>query len=105
MILAFQRWIICAHEQVPRDMDVFCACTQIFDFQLCIICKSLLRFGESVSAQNPTMVRRDYFYVSIKGIIQIVIWNFCAYTENDSTSLLRICVYAQIILALEDFVI
>ena len=58
MILAFQRSIICAHEQVPRDMDVFCACTQIYDFQLCIICKSLLRFGESVSAQNPTMVRR-----------------------------------------------
>ena len=30
MILAFQRWIICTYEQVPRDMDVFCIHTQIF---------------------------------------------------------------------------
>ena len=26
----FQRWIICAHKQVPWDMDVFCVRTQIF---------------------------------------------------------------------------
>ena len=30
MILAFQRWIPCAYEQVPRDMDVFCVHMQIF---------------------------------------------------------------------------
>ena len=30
MILAFHCWLICAYEQVPRDMDVFCVCTQIF---------------------------------------------------------------------------
>ena len=30
MILAFQRWIICAYEQVPRDKDVFWVRTQIF---------------------------------------------------------------------------
>ena len=30
MILTFQRWIICAHKQVPWDMDVFCLRTQIF---------------------------------------------------------------------------
>ena len=30
MILAFQRWIICAYEQVPRDMDLFCLRTQLF---------------------------------------------------------------------------
>ena len=63
MILAFQRWIICAYEQVPRGMDVFCVRTQIFlkmllTFQRWIICTSLLRFDESISAQNPTMVRR-----------------------------------------------
>ena len=45
MILAFQRWILCAHNQVglPWDMDVFCVCTQIFlkiilAFQRWIIC-------------------------------------------------------------------
>ena len=30
MILAFQRWIIFAHKQVPWHMDVFCVRTQIF---------------------------------------------------------------------------
>ena len=30
MILAFQRWVICAYEEVPRDKDVFCVHTQIF---------------------------------------------------------------------------
>ena len=29
MILAFQRWIICIYEHVPRDMDEFYVCTQI----------------------------------------------------------------------------
>ena len=63
MILSFQRWIICAYEQVPRGMDVLCVHTQIFlkmflIFQRWIICTSLLRFGESISAQNPAMVRR-----------------------------------------------
>ena len=43
VILAFQRSIICAYEQEPRDMDVFCVCTQIFlimilAFQRWIIC-------------------------------------------------------------------
>ena len=63
MIWAFQRWIICVYEQVPRDMDVLCVRTQIFQkcfliFQRLIICMSLLRFDESVSPQNPTMARR-----------------------------------------------
>ena len=35
---SFQRWIFCAYEQVPRDMDVFCVCTQLFLKQRCIIC-------------------------------------------------------------------
>ena len=30
MILAFQRWIICAHKQVPLDIDAFCVRMQIF---------------------------------------------------------------------------
>ena len=30
MILAFQHWVICAYEQVPSDLDVFCVRTQIF---------------------------------------------------------------------------
>ena len=48
MILAFQRWIICAYEQVPRDMDVFCVLTQIF---------LKYRFG---------LQTLDYLHVSIK---------------------------------------
>ena len=32
--LAFQRGITCAYEQVPRDMDVFCVRTQIFQKML-----------------------------------------------------------------------
>ena len=45
MILAFQRCIICAYEQVPRDMDVFCVHVRthiflkiILGFQHWIIC-------------------------------------------------------------------
>ena len=38
MILTFQRWIICAYEQVPRYIDEFCACTQLFLNQCWIIC-------------------------------------------------------------------
>ena len=48
LILAFQRWIISAYEQVPRDMDVFCVLTQIF-----------LKYPFGL----PTLA---YLYVSIK---------------------------------------
>ena len=59
----------CVYEQVSRDMDVFCVRTQIFQEMLFdlptldYLHVYLLRFDESVSAQNPTMVAD--FYVSI----------------------------------------
>ena len=61
---AFQRWIVCTYEQVPRDMDVFCVLTLIFlkyPFglpTLHYLQVSILRFDEYVSVQNPTMERR-----------------------------------------------
>ena len=102
MILSFQRWIFCAYEQVPRDMDYSAygrryslRCFLIF--QRWIICTSLLRFGESISAQNPTMVLRllriyRELYKSLFGISAHICKKF--------TSLLRICVFAQIIQSL-----
>ena len=77
-ILNVQRWIICAYEQVShRDMDVFCVRTQIF----LIMILNVQRWIICVYERKPN---RD---MSV----------FCVRTQKTSTSLLRICVYAQII--------
>ena len=129
MILAFKRWIICAYDQVPRDMvlrryaDIpkmilafqcwsiaymskyletwmYSAYVRRYSkkcfliFQRWIICRYLLRFDESVSAQNPTMVPRllriyRELYKSLFGV--------SAHIGKKSTSLLRLYVFAQMI--------
>ena len=60
MILAFQRLIICEYKQVPRDMDVFCVGTQIF---------------QKMFFYLPTL---DYLHVSIK------IWRICQSTKSNN---------------------
>ena len=97
IILNVQRWIICAYKQVShRDTDVFANNPALEDF---VIQNRYLEFLRTY-AKN--------FHVSIKDLricaktqcwktllSEIVIRNFCACTQKSSTSLLRICVYAQ----------
>ena len=135
MILAFQRWIICAYEQVPRDIDVFCVRTQIFltmilSFQRWIICASeqVPRGMDVFCVRTQIFLKMlfdlptlDHLHVSFK------IWRIYQRTKSNngaqtstylytelykslfgisahickkSTSLLRICVFAQIIQSL-----
>ena len=67
----------------------------LIDFQRWIICTSLLRFGESVSAQNPTMVRR--LLLRIYRELYKSLFGISVHICKKPTSLLRICVFAQII--------
>ena len=97
IILNVQRWIICAYKQVShRDTDVFANNPALEDF---VIQNRYLEFLRTY-AKN--------FHVSIKDLricakiqcwktllSEIIIRNFCACTQKFSTSLLRMCVYAQ----------
>ena len=80
MILAIQRWILCAHNQVPWDMDVFCVCTQIF-------LKMILAFQRWIICAYEQVPRdRDVFFVHsqifLKKVLSFQRWIIC-------TSLLR----------------
>ena len=91
MVLIVQRWIICAFEQVShKDMDVSCVRTQIFLIMILIVQRWIICAYEEVPHRdigvNPVMVRR------LLQRIQIVIWNFCAYTQKHTSTM-----FAQII--------
>ena len=99
MILAFQQWIICAYEQIHRDMDVFCLRTQIllnllFDLQTLDYLHVSIKIWRICqrTKSNNNGVQNKGNYTS-----RFTFRSFCACTQKTSKPLLRICVYAQII--------
>ena len=102
MILAFQCWIIANMSKYLEtwiNSAYVCRYSKkcIVIFQRWIICTYLhvLRFDDSVSAQNPTMVAD--FCVSIGNYANRYLEFLCICAKKKSTSLLRFCLFAQII--------
>ena len=76
-----QRWIICAYEQVPRDMEVFCVRTQIFLKLILAFQRWIICAYEQVPRDMNVFCVRTQIFLKMILAFQRWITKVCAYKQ------------------------